>query len=90
MDSILADLETFSPKQDVDPAVAVANAAFCEISNPLTKNDRILSSRLSPTARANQRQYATRSTFADPEAVLHEGDERALLSDLQSFFSMTS
>jgi hypothetical protein len=86
MDSILANLESFSLKQDVNPAVAVTDATFGELSNPLAKNHWILTSRRASAARSNQRQDTTSSPFAHLKAVLHEGDERALLSDLQSFF----
>jgi len=90
MDPMLAHFESFPLKQDMDAAVAVSDATLREITNPLAKNDRIFTSRPTTTTCASQRQDAACSTFADLEAVLYEGDERALLSDLHSFFSMTS
>jgi hypothetical protein len=68
--------------QDVDTAVAVADATLRENSNPLTENDRILASRLTATNCASQRQDAACSTLIDPEAALPEGDERLQLPHL--------
>jgi hypothetical protein len=82
MDSILADFESFSLKQDVNPPVAITDPTLCEISNPLTKNDWILPRRLPSAARTHQGQDPTGSTFADLKASLHEGNEWTILSDL--------
>jgi len=89
MDPMLADLESFSPKQDVNPAVAVSNTALCKISNPLTKEDRVLTTRSVSTTGPRQRQHSTSSPLADLEAVLEGNDEGAPLGSLQSFFSIT-
>ena len=90
MNAMLAHLEPFSPKQDMDSPVAVANSRPGDLPDPLAENDGILLNRSVAVAGARQRKNATSATFADAEAVLQEYGERALLSDLQSFFSMTS
>ncbi len=90
MNAMLAHLEPFSPKQDMDSTVAIANSRPGDLPDPLAENDGILPNRSVAMAGARQRQDTTSSTFADAEAVLEMSHERALLSDLQSFFSMTS
>ena len=90
MNAMLAHLEPFSPKQDMDSPVAVANPRPGNLPDPLAKNDGILPNRSVAVTGARQRKNATSATFADAEAVLEMSHERALLSGLQSFFSMTS
>ena len=90
MNAMLAHLEPFSPKQDMDSPVAVANSRPGDLPNPLAENDGILPNRSVAVTGARQRKNATSATFADAEAVLKMSHERALLSGLQSFFSMTS
>jgi hypothetical protein len=90
MHTMLAHLESLPSKQDMNPSVAVSDARFGELPNPLTKDDRILPRRLISAARAGQRQGAACAPLAHVESVLQKGHEGAYLSDLQSFFSMTS
>jgi hypothetical protein len=90
MNAMLAHLESFSAKQDMDSSIAIANSRLRDLTNSLSKNDWIFPNRAAPTAASCQWQYMTGSAFAHLKALLHEFDKRTPVRDLQSFFSMTS
>jgi hypothetical protein len=82
MNAMLAHLESFSPEQDMDSSVAIANSRLGDLPDSLAKDDGILPNRSVAMAGARQRQDTTSSTFADAEAVLEMSHERALLRGL--------